>query len=161
YNFGDLLIRSNRVLTITGPANVVCTNLHLEQNSQVRVDPTAGPVTFYVIDDFVLDQNTMIASTTQAPKDVRINLLSDNVIDPGVNVQIDDLNFLSNSSVYGTILAPNARVVLNSNFQMFGSLMARSMDIHSNARFHFDEDLLNSTANGVPTYETLCWRELP
>jgi hypothetical protein len=161
YNFSNLTINANKILTITGPANIVASSLQLNSNSSISVNAAGGPVTFYVIDNFVLNQNTTIASTTFTPKDVRINLLSDNVIDPGVNIQIDDVNFLSNSAVYGTILAPNARVVLNSNFQMFGSLMARSLDIHSNARFHFDEDLLNSTANGVPTYETLCWRELP
>jgi hypothetical protein len=161
YNFSQLTINSSKTLTITGPANVVASSLQLNSNSSIVVNAAAGPVTFYVIDNFVLSQNTTIASTNFLPKDIRINLLSDNVIDPGVNIQIDQVNFLSNSSVYATVLAPNARVTLNSNFQMFGSLMARSLDIHSNARFHFDEDLLNSTANGVPTYETLCWRELP
>jgi hypothetical protein len=39
--------------------------------------------------------------------------------------------------------------------------MARSLDLHSNAFFHFDEALMNATANGVPTYETLAWREMP
>jgi len=39
--------------------------------------------------------------------------------------------------------------------------MARSFDVHSNARFHFDEALLNATATGIPTYETVCWREIP
>jgi hypothetical protein len=161
YNFGSLTVNSSKTLTINGPANIVCSNLQLKSNSGVVVNAIGGLVTFYVIDNFILNQNTTIASTTFAPADIRINLLSDNVINPEVNVQIDDVEFLSNSAVYGTILAPNARVVLNSNFQMFGALMARSLDVHSNARFHFDENLINATANGVPTYETLCWRELP
>jgi hypothetical protein len=160
YNFANLTINSNKHLVITGPANIVCSNLHLNSNSDIVVNAAGGPVTFYVIDNFILDQNTTIHSTTFSPSDVAMNLLSDNVINPEINLQIDDVNFLSNSSVYGTILAPNARVVLNSNFQMYGALMARSLDVHSNARFHFDENLLNATANGIPTYETLCWRQL-
>lgn len=161
YNFEDLTVNSSSSLVIQGPANVVCSNLVLRSNSSITVDATAGSVTFYVIDNFILNQNTIIASATQTPVDVRINLLSDNVINPEVTVQIDTVEFLSNSEVHGTILAPDARIELNSNFQMFGSLMARSLDVHSNARIHYDEALLTATANGVPIYETLCWRELP
>ena len=161
YNYGNLTVNSSKTLTINGPANVVCSNLELRSNSQIVVNPAGGPVTFYVIDNFIMNQNTTIGSTTRSSLDVRMNLLTDNVINPEVNVQLDTVDFLSNSIVYGTILAPNGRVVLRSNFQVFGALMARSLDVNSNARFHFDEALLNATANGIPTYETLCWRELP
>jgi len=160
YNYTNLTINTAKTLTITGPANIVCSNLELRSNSAITIDATNGIVTFYVIDNFIINQNTTIASTDHVTSNVRINLLSDNVINPEVNLQLDDVEFNSNSSIYGTILAPKARVTLNSNFEMFGALMARSLDVHSNAKFHFDEALLNATANGIPTYETLCWREI-
>jgi hypothetical protein len=87
--------------------------------------------------------------------------LSDNVINPEVTVQLDTVDFDSNSKIWGVVYAPNARVVLDSNFELYGSLMARSLDIDSNATFHFDEALVDATASGVPVYETVCWRELP
>jgi hypothetical protein len=59
------------------------------------------------------------------------------------------------------VYAPNARVVFDSNFELFGSMIARSLDLDSNATFHFDEALMNATASTVPTYETVGWRELP
>ena len=161
YNYGNLIINSTKTLTITGPANIVCSNLRVRSNSSLLVDATNGPVTWYVIDNFVLDANAVIRSTNYIPADVRLNLLSDNVIDPGVNVHLDDVDFESNSAIHGTVFAPHARVILNSNFQMFGAIIARSVDVNSNARFHFDEALMNATANGIPIYETVCWRELP
>ena len=94
-------------------------------------------------------------------RNVRINLLSDNVINPEVLVDLDDVDFNSNSKIYGTIYAPNAKVTIDSNFQLFGAMLAREIDLDSNCFIHFDEDLLNATASGPPMFETLCWRELP
>lgn len=159
YNFTTLRMNSSKTLTITGPANVVCTNLELRSNSNLLVDATNGPVTFYVIDDFVMDSNAQFRPTDFVPANLRINLLSDNVINPEVSVQLDEVTLDSNTQLYGCVLAPNAHVEIDSNFQMFGSLMARSLDIDSNARFHFDEALMDSMANGIPTYETIAWRE--
>ena len=161
YNFTGLRVDASKTLTINGPANVVCTNLELRSNSNLLVNPTNGIVTFYVIDNFIMNSNSQFRSTDYVPANLRINLLSDNVINPEVNVQLDEIVLNSNTQLYGCVLAPNAQVVIDSNFQMFGSLMARSLDLHSNAFFHFDEALMASTANGIPTYETMSWREMP
>ncbi|MFN0006576.1 MAG: hypothetical protein ACKVXR_01610 [Planctomycetota bacterium] len=159
YNFTTLRVNPSKTLTITGPANVVCTNLELRSNSSLLVDPTGGIVTFYVIDDFIMNSNAQLRPTDSVPANLRINLLSDNVINPEVSVQLDEVVLDSNTQIHGCVLAPNAHVEIDSNFQMFGSLMARSLDIDSNARFHFDEALMNATANGIPTFETIAWRE--
>jgi hypothetical protein len=160
YNFTSLRVNASKSLTITGPANVVCTNLELRSNSELLVDATNGIVTFYVIDDFLMNSNSQFRSVDSVPANLRINLLSDNVINPEVSVQLDEIAFDSNTQLHGCVLAPNAHVEIDSNFQMFGSLMARSVDLDSNARFHFDEALLDATANGIPTYETIAWREV-
>jgi len=161
YAYDDLRIGMNRTLTIAGPSNVVCTNMLLRSNASIIVDAAAGPVRFYVIDDFILESNAQIHSLTYEPIDVRIFLLSDNVISPEVDVEIDELDMNSNTSIWGTILAPNAAITIDSYFSMYGALMARSLDVNSNARFHFDEALINATDNEIPTFETLCWRDLP
>ena len=63
--------------------------------------------------------------------------------------------------MYGTMYAPNAAVTVRSNFELFGSVVARSVDLSSNARVHFDEALLSATATGAPTFETICLHDLP
>ena len=50
-------------------------------------------------------------------------------------------------------------IVLNSNFELFGSMLARSIDLRSNSKFHFDEALLGEGAN-VVSFVTLSWREV-
>jgi hypothetical protein len=159
--YGTLRVGSNKTLTIRGPANIVASSLTLYSGAKIVVDATNGPVTFYVVDNFIMNSNAQIYSTDYKPSKVKLNLLSDNVINPEVQVTLDTVDFDSNSQVWGTVYAPNARIVFDSNFQLYGSIMARSLDVDSNSRFHFDEALINATANGVPTYETLCWREIP
>jgi Tfp pilus assembly protein PilX len=160
-SYGQVLVRTNKTLTLTGPATIVMSSLRMESGAQIIVDSTNGPVTIYVLDNFILDSNAVIRSTDYKPENVRINLLSDNVASPEITVQLDTVDFNSNSMVYGILFAPNARITLDSYFTLYGALMARSIDVDSNATFHFDEDLINSTANAIITFETLSWRELP
>ncbi len=160
-SYTNLRVNSSKTLNITGPANIVISNLDLRSNAQIVVDATAGPVTLYVLDNFIINSNAQIYSTDYRPQNVAINLLSDNVINPEVTVQLDVVDFASNSKIYGTIYAPNAAVVINSNFELFGSLVARSVDLDSNCFFHFDEALISATSSGTPTFETVCWRDIP
>lgn len=108
-----------------------------------------------------MNSNTLIASTTMTPADVAINLLSDNIIDPGLEVDLDEVDFDSNAELYGTIYAPNASVVINSNFELFGSLMARAVHLDSNSKIHFDEALLKADSDEELQFEAVAWRQLP
>ncbi len=161
YTFGSATLNANKTLTITGPARIVMTNFTLKSNSQIVINAAAGPVEFWIIDDFKMSSNSQIASTDLLPKNVKLNLLSDNVINPEVVVDLDDVDFDSNSKLFGTIYAPNAKITIDSNFELFGSMIAREADLNSNCFIHFDEDLLNSTASSQVKLEVLCWRELP
>lgn len=159
--YTNLTVNASKMLTITGPANVVISNVTLKSNASIKIDDAAGPVTLIVIDNFVLNSNSSLYPNSRNPANLRLNMLSDNVADPEVNVQLDTLEFASNSSIYGCIYAPEAKVTLNSNFTLYGALMARSLDLNSNARFHYDENLLNSMASGAVTYHMVSWRQVP
>lgn len=159
--YGNLTINSNKTLTITGPATIVCTNFTMSSNANFIVNATNGPVTFYVIDNFSMAQNSVMRSTTYDPHALSVNLLSDNVFNPETNVSVDSVDMLSNTKLYGTLLAPNARIVINSNFELYGSLVARSVDLHSNSFLHFDESLTVMAAAGAPDWDILSWRTLP
>ena len=159
--YSNVRVNASKTLNITGPANIVMTNLEVRGGGRVNIDATNGPVEIWVIDDFIMNSNAQIASTDFLARNVRINLVSDNVINPEVKVDLDEIDFESNSKIYGTIYAPNAQVTIDSNFELFGSMIARKVDLNSDCFIHFDEDLLNSTASIVPKFEVLCWREVP
>jgi predicted acyltransferase (DUF342 family) len=159
--YTNLTVKNNKTLTITGPAEIVITNLELQSGSAMRINATAGPVTLWVIDDFIMRSNALLAPTDLKSKNLKVNLLSDNVINPEVSIDVDDVTFASNTQLYGMVYAPSAAITINSNFELFGSVIARSVDLNSNASFHFDEALIAATASGAVQYETLCVRDLP
>ena len=151
----------HRSRTITGPANVVMQNLQMDSNSYLKINATGGPVTIYVIDNFILDSNSQIYPLDYKPSNLRLNILSDNVINPEINVQLDTLSISSNTVIHGTIFAPNARVRLDSNFNLYGAIIARALDVDSNSFFHYDEALGGSIGSSGVTFQTVSWREIP
>lgn len=157
----DFVAKSNTVTTVVGPATIVFRNFQLRSGSQFLVDNSNGPVVIYVQDDFVLGAGTTMRASNYRPSDLEINLLSNNIINPAVVVELDDLDFNSNAKIYGTILAPNASVEIDSNFELFGALMARRVDLDSNCRIHYDENLALSKGGTLGDYEVVCWRTLP
>jgi len=162
YAFDDLTVGGS--LTILGPATIVVANLEIKASKEILIDATDGPVEIYVLEDFDMNSNTRISSIAGDPADVALYLESDNIIDPDIDVSLDPANidFDSNSEIFGTIYAPNAHVEIDSNFRLYGSLVARSVHLDSNCRVHFDENLLNRVASksSSSSYETLCWRIL-
>lgn len=161
YHFDSLDVAVGSTLTVTGPATLVFGSFLLRSNSEFRVDASAGPVEVYVIDDFVMNSNTLVASLTYTPVDLMFNLLSDNVIDPDLNVDLDEVDFESNAQLYGTIYAPNAAIEINSNFELFGSIVSRRLALNSNAQVHYDESLMSATSSNDPgDLETIAWRVL-
>lgn len=159
--YTNLTVNANKTLTVQGPANIVVTNLRLNSGSAMRIDPTNGPVNLWVIDDFIMRSNSFLGSTDLLPKRLMVHLLSDNVINPEVSIELDEVTLDSNTKLFGMVYAPNAAITIDSNFELFGSLIARSVDLDSNARFHFDEALVGATATGAFTFETVCLRDLP
>jgi hypothetical protein len=133
----------------------------LDSNAEFLVDASAGPVEVYINGDFILESNTLMASKTYAPADLRVNLLSDNVKDPSIQVQLDIVTFDSNAQLYGTIYAPKTVIDIDSNFELFGSLIARRVTLDSNARVHYDESLATAASLTESSYSTICWRILP
>jgi len=163
YHFNDFQVNTSKTLTINGPATIICENFKLKAGSQVRVNATGGPVKFYVVNDFVLNSNTRIYSATYSPLDVAFNLQSDNILDPGIDVTFDEdlVDFDSGSMLYGTIFAPDAEITIDSNFEQFGSLVARRCFLYSDARIHYDELLATVSQAAKNVFTTLCWRVVP
>lgn len=162
-HYNRLRAGTGSTLHVYGPATVIFDSFSMYSGSSVIVHPENGPVEFYVQKDFILNSNTLVTATTQLPADVEFNLLSDNIInvDVDVDLDLDELEFDSNAKFFGTIYAPEAMINIDSNFEMFGCLIAQQLDLSSNCRVHYDERLYESKKEGIGGFRTLCWRELP
>ena len=163
YHFNNMQVNINKTLTINGPATILVSDFKLKSGSNIVVNASGGPVEFFVLNDFVLNSNTKIYSTTYSPMDVAFSLLSDNILDPDVDVTFDEdlIDFDSGSRLYGTIFAPSAEITIDSNFEQFGALVARRANLLSNARIHYDERLATVSQEAQSVFTTLCWRIVP
>jgi len=164
YYIDAFTMKSNSTLTVTGPVTFVLGSLEMKSNAELIIDDTAGGATFWVEDDFVLESNTLLATSSRTPANLAVNLKGNNVIDPGVDVEIDpdlEVGFKSNSQMYGTLFAPKAYIEIRSNFELFGSLMARRLHVSSNSMIHFDESLGDSDEDQEIEYQVVGWRSRP
>jgi hypothetical protein len=160
YHYASFQTGSASTLNLVGPMTLICNSFNMKSNSKIVVNATNGPVHVYVVDDFVLDSNAQLYSSAKHASDLQIDLLSDNVIDPDIDVNFDPdtISMSSNTTVYGTIYAPNAKVIIDSAFTLYGSLVARDVDLDSNCKIHFDEALLTGGPMGTPAYSRIAWR---
>lgn len=158
YAFDSVLIKTGATLTVEGPSTLVCGSMELKSNSQFLVDSDGGGAEVYVDGDFIIGSNTLLTSLDNSPEALAFYLNSDNVIDPDLTVDLDEVDFNSNAQLYGTIYAPNAAIEVNSNFELFGGLMAFSVLLDSNAKVHYDEALATAGFEEDPTFEKLFWK---
>lgn len=158
HHFGASVTTAGAVVNVTGPATLVFDSLVMRSHSSLRIDSSGGPVSIYVIDDFVMNSNTLLASNDYDPRDVTLNLLSDNIINPEVKIDLDDVLFESNAKLFGTIYAPDAKIEIESNFELFGAVVAELITLESNARVHYDEALSRVLAPGTRRYTRVSWR---
>ncbi len=156
--FGSLTVGGT--LYLTGPATLVIDDLEVNSNSKIVADTTAGGIEIYVRDDFILNSNASISTVNQDPADMSLYLESDNIIDPDEDVDLSTVEFDSNAFIYGTIYAPDALIDIDSNFELFGAVVARWVHLDSNSFVHFDENLMSAGAGDGSAFQTLCWREI-
>jgi hypothetical protein len=161
YHYDAFTVNSSKSVHVTGPARIVIENFELKSGAQFIVDASGGPVKLYVMDDFILGSSTLMASTTKAPIDLQVNLLSDNIANPAITVQLDVVTLNSNAQLYGTLYAPNSLIDIDSNFELFGSVVGRRVHLDSNSRVHYDETLATAASLQEASWETVCWRVLP
>lgn len=154
-------IGSRARLTVSGPATLVFDSLVVRSNSQLLFDTTNGPVEVYVHGDFILNSNTLVAPLSRNPADLALHVNTDNVINPDNEVDLDDIDFDSNSKLFGTIYAPRALVHINSNFELFGAIVARRLILDSYSKVHYDETLADARGEGSREFEVVAWRILP
>ncbi|MDP3702973.1 MAG: hypothetical protein Q8R78_01075 [Candidatus Omnitrophota bacterium] len=111
-----------------------------------------GPVKVYVTGAFTASGNTVIGIPSD-PTAMLLFLVS--------NEQATFEGSLTGSTeFYGGMYAPSATIAITSNAQVFGSVVARTVDVSGDAQVHYDHALGNLTEPiGIYDTDLLSWRE--
>ena len=148
YNYDSITLNSNTSLTIQGPATIVVGDFRTHSNSTVTIDATNGPVVVYGTGSFQMDSNTAVESLSQIPSDLQIFLTGDQPV-----------AVRSKATLYATLYAPNADLILNSNSGFWGAATGRRIQQESNFPVHYDEALGRADDDEVE-YQQVSWREV-
>ncbi len=115
----------------------------------------SGAVTIYITGQFIARGNSVIGVPTR-PKNmlVLLNPLSSSSLE-------SDLT--GSTQFYGAMYGPQAEVDIQGHAEIYGSVIAKEVDITGSAEIHYDADL-STLSNPVVanTYQTrvVSWREL-
>lgn len=146
-------LASNKTLTITQPVVFLFENhsgvssIVLASNANVNVTATKT-VTIYTNGNITLNSNNNINLGNEAK----------NFTIYGTHASDQLFDFDSNVQVYGCIYAPFGRINMDSNTDIFGSVIGKTIQMDSNSEFHYDESLANS--GGTGGYRINRWKEL-
>jgi len=171
----DLLFRGS--YTLSGQDTISqsgeYTSFVLNSNSKVTIN---ADVILYITGDFTMSSN----STLEIAEGVSVSIYFGGSFEQSSNTEINNLSkdptkFLmygtdslngdvvwnSNTAFWGGIYVPRANVNYNSNFDLCGSVIAKSVNLRSNAEIHYDEALgeLDTGIGGPSTYTVKSWQE--
>lgn len=158
---------------------------YITMGSNSRVEVT-GNATIYVNQYFKMDSNTQFVTASSCPTcTITIYVKGDAYQDAPPAVEFDSNSLVSagskptqlslyvtgtsasaraveldsNVTFTGALHAPLSPVDLDSNVTVYGAVMGQSINLHSNAKVHYDETLASSGGNAGQV-QLLSWREL-
>lgn len=144
---------SNKYISITDKVVLLMTSdngvnaIHTSSNANITV--TAGKtLEVYTNGNIALDSNNNINVGNDAK----------NFSLYGTNPTSQSFVLSSNVSIYGTIYAPFASFSIDSNCNLYGAIITNTIQMDSNAGFHYDESLAN-TGTGAG-FRVINWKEL-
>ena len=130
--YEGLAISADAEVVLRGPATIVLGSLALAEGATLTFDTAAGDVELYVLETLRLEPDSLVETSSDA-RDLHVQVAAadSGALEPAVQLR-------AASQFYGTIYAPTARVVIGADFELFGGLAARVLDLEPGARMHLD-----------------------
>lgn len=149
----SFVLESNSKVTITTDVTLyISGEFDMKSNTQLEI-AEGVTLTIYLGGTFKQNSNSQINNLSQDPAKLQIY---------GTENFTSTMTLKSNSSLYGAVYVPDAKVHYHSNADFFGSVVADYVEIDSNARLHYDLALANlaSIYSGESTsYRVKSWQE--
>ncbi len=145
-------IGKNSQLVLKGPLTIVVGALTLRLGAQLVFDTTDGPIEMYVTESLDLSTSSVVSTTTQVTSDSIIMVSAP---------EGKTVNFGAKSQFYGFIYAPEAEVHISAQYELYGGLVCKELQLAAQGRMHYDTGLGATLASTLPLLHS--WRvvELP
>jgi hypothetical protein len=156
-HYTGIRMQGGTTLRVVGPAKFVVDDLLMRSNTDLVFDSTNGPIEVYGTKNFVLESNSTIHTITNSAVGVTLLLSGDNTSPTGR----DRVSISANSDFIGAIYAPKVNFRLASNFDVYGSIICKYLDLSSYGEIHFDEALLYDGWGATHEYKPALWHRMP
>lgn len=154
FGFEALEVAADSELVLRGPATVVLGTLTLEAGALLTLDTRDGDVAVYVTQGMDLRKGALVTTTAQnsAETTIQVGAIPTDPAGPAIALE-------ATSDFHGTLYAPEADVRIGADFEVYGGVVARKLEIAPGARLHFDRGRYADT----PLPRIVGWRivELP
>ena len=151
--YASFRLDSNALVTIAADVTLYITGeFSMLSNTVLEIDPGIS-ATIYLGGSFIQDSNTQINNLSEDPT---------NLLIMGTDSFNGEMNWNSNSELWGAVYVPRADIHLNSNADFYGSISGKSFDCNSNAKIHYDlalAALVLDGADGTP-FTVKSWQEV-
>ena len=116
---------------------------------------SSGPVTVYMTGTLIARGNSTTIGSSSNPKDMLFKM------SPSSQAIVEDADLAGTTKFYGAMYGPNADIDIHGNAEIFGSIIARTVNVTGNAWIHYDEGLADLlTVANTYTRQVISWREL-
>ena len=148
--FASLTVEADAELVLRGPATIVIGELNLADGALLTLDTRNGAVDLYVTDSMHLEPGSDVSTTAEQASDATIQVSAAQASgDPLVQLE-------ATSRFTGTIYSPQADVYVGSEFEVFGGIVARKLELAPGARLHAEQGDRENT----PLPELVSWKLL-
>lgn len=125
-------IGKNSTLLLKGPLTLVVGALTLRLDAQMIFDTTDGPIELYVTESVDFSTSSVVSTTTQVTSDAIILVAAP---------EGKTVSFGAKSQFYGFIYAPDAEVHLSAQYELYGGLACKELQLAAQGRMHLDTGL--------------------
>ena len=134
-------VASDAELIIRGPATVVIGELHLADGAELTLDTQDGNVELFFTSMLNLGSGSIVTTPSQKAENVSVQVSANLPVDGMPPVRLS-----ANSQFYGTVYAPVAEVIVGQDFEIYGGVVARILDLQPGAKLHYDAKGSNALA---------------
>jgi len=152
YSFGSVDVASGSTLVLEGPMTLVVEDFYVKKTGELVFDTTNGPIDVYVTGNFDLKSESTARTTHKDPAQVQLLIAAD---------ALKTTSFFATSTFHGLVYAPHADVKVGSKFELFGAMVAKSLNLSSQGRMHTDLKLRATPETVLPPFKGWRIAELP
>ena len=134
-------------VVIQGPGNLVMNDLLLEDGSKLTVDNLFGAVNMYVTNSAVLSAGSLVEVLNTDPAELSLQIAGD----------VGPITLDATTNFYGMVYGPEAEISIGQEFEIFGALAGRRLQLAPFAKLHFDSGVLGDSG-AVPMPKFVGWK---